>query len=199
MSTEFARTSNWMGAIASPEVAKSLSPTSGETDAMLFGRVAGDVITIVLGAVEVSGGATIAGGGVVVGCGLALCITSAPALVTGAAVATYGIGTTVSGAAGLGENLGALFSRKDESSKSKPFGSGSGQTRTFKGYDVRVDWESPGGSNGNVHVTLNGEKITITDPKDLSSLPKSLQDNNWLKNQIQRAYDQMTQYESSNQ
>ncbi len=115
----------------SPSVAASLSPTSGESDAMLFGRVAGDVITIVLGAVEVGGGVTIAGGGAAVGCGTTLCLASAPAAVPGLAVATYGVGTTLSGASGLGENLGRVFSSSDDQSSTDPkikSGSTGGQT-----------------------------------------------------------------------
>jgi hypothetical protein len=127
---EFTRTSNWMGTIASPSVAASLSPTSGESDAMLFGRVAGDVVTIVLGTAEVGGGLTMAGGGAAVGCGTTLCLASAPAAVPGIAVATYRVGTTASGAAGLGENLGRFFAttqqdelnQTDKQTQTSPYG-----------------------------------------------------------------------------
>jgi hypothetical protein len=79
----------------------------------------------------------------------------------------------------------------------KVWGSGASQTKTVKGYDVRVDWESPG-NNGNVHVTVDGGKIFISDPSDLSGLPKSLRNNDWVQKQVQRAFGQMTRFEEDN-
>ncbi len=196
MAMEFTRTSNWMGVTISPGVAESLSPSSSESASMLVGRVVGDALTVTLGVGEVSTGISIGTGGATVGCGATLCLAAAPAIAAGVSVAGIGIETALSGASGFGENIGALFSKKEDSGTGKTYGSGSGQTKTIKGYDVRIDWESPG-SNGNVHITINGEKIYITDPEDLSSLPKGLQNNDWVKQQIDRAYNQMTKYEST--
>ncbi|MCP4608495.1 MAG: hypothetical protein GY845_07260, partial [Planctomycetes bacterium] len=76
------------------------------------------------------------------------------------------------------------------------WGTGSSQTKTIGGYQVRVDWESPG-RNGNVHVTVNGRKIYITAPSDISALPKRLQNDPWVQRQVQRAFRQMRNFEAS--
>jgi hypothetical protein len=108
---EFARTNNWVGALVSPGAAQLLAPSASESDAMLAGRVVGDVLTVAVGVAEVAGGIGIAGGGAVVGCGTTLCLASAPAIAAGVSVVGYGVGTSLSGAAGLGDNLGRLYSR----------------------------------------------------------------------------------------
>jgi RHS repeat-associated protein len=130
LSMEFTRTNNWVGAIASPSVAESLASSPGESDAMMIGRAVGDVLTIAVGVAEVSGGIGLAGGGAVVGCGATLCLASAPALAAGVAVAGYGVGTSVSGAAALGENLGRLYSRSKNDLKPDP--NATGPHSTFK-------------------------------------------------------------------
>jgi hypothetical protein len=154
-----------MGTIASPSVAASLSPTSGESDAMLFGRVAGDVVTIVLGTAEVGGGLTMAGGGAAVGCGTTLCLASAPAAVPGIAVATYRVGTTASGAAGLGENLGRFFAttqqdelnQTDKQTQTSPYGYPDNPSKPpAEGFEWRGKGE-PGTSNGNWYNPKTGE------------------------------------------
>jgi RHS repeat-associated protein len=75
------------------------------------------------------------------------------------------------------------------------WGVGASQTKVIKGYEVRVDWESPG-RDGNVHVTVDGRKIFISDPQNLSGLPKSLRKNEWVQNQVHHAFEQMRRFES---
>ena len=91
----------------------------------------GDVLTIVVGAVEVAGGATIAGGGAAIGCGTTLCLASAPAIASGAAVIAYGSTTTLSGAAALGDNLGRMYSSRHKNDL-QPDPNATGPHSTFK-------------------------------------------------------------------
>jgi hypothetical protein len=128
---EFARTNNWMGAVVSPSVAQSLAPSVAESDAMLAGRVVGDVLTIAVGIAEVSGGIGVAGGGIAVGCGTTLCLASAPAAAAGLAISGYGVGTALSGAGGLGENLGRMYSKRSKNDL-KPDPDATGPHSTFK-------------------------------------------------------------------
>jgi hypothetical protein len=106
--TELTRNNNWMGAILEPDVEKALEPSSSESDAMLAGRVVGDLLTVVIGVVEVSGGVGIAGGGAVVGCGTTLCLAAVPAVAAGVAVVGVGTMTTAAASVALGENLRKL-------------------------------------------------------------------------------------------
>ena len=128
---EFARTSNWTGAIVSPRAAENLAPSAGESDAMLVGRIVGDILTIAVGVGEVAGGVTIAGGGAVVGCGTTLCLASAPAIAAGSTVIGYGTVTTLSGAAALGENLGRVYSSRSKNDLA-PDPDATGPHSTFK-------------------------------------------------------------------
>jgi hypothetical protein len=128
---EFTRTSNWVGAIVSPSVAEVLAPSSGETDAMLGGRIVGDVLTIAVGVGEVNMGMGIAGVGIAVGCGTTACLASAPALAAGAAVASVGVVTASSGSIALGNNLGIAFSSR-RTNDLKPDPNATGSHSTFK-------------------------------------------------------------------
>jgi hypothetical protein len=169
---EFARTSNWTGAIVSPSAAGSLSYSSGESDAKLAGRVVGDVLTVALGVVEVGTGIGISGGGAVIGCGTSLCLASAPAVATGVAVSAYGAGTTLSGAAALGENLGRMYANQSASDDDVPYPSApegsKGQYQSPYGYPQNpaqppasgFQWKgigAPGTNKGNWQNPTTGE------------------------------------------
>ncbi len=115
---EFARTTAWY----SPQAQEALAVSASESDAMLVGRIAADVATIVVGVSEFSGGLTIASGGVIAGCAATLCIASPVAAAVGAGVAAVGVSTATAGAVGLGGNL-ALINGKGEPGLITPTGS----------------------------------------------------------------------------
>jgi RHS repeat-associated protein len=102
--TEFARTNSWYYSPAQ----EALAVNQNETDVMLAGRVAADVVAIGMGVVEFAGGLTIAAGGTVAGCATTLCAASPAAVVAGAGVAGVGAATATAGAVGLGGNLALL-------------------------------------------------------------------------------------------
>jgi RHS repeat-associated protein len=189
---ELARTNFWFH----PGYQKDLAIRGNESDAELLGRLTADIASVALGAVEVGVGGTAAGGGILacatgVGCPLG----GLEAIAAGAVLAGQGVGTGARAAEGMGTILAAFGKR---SSGSDTWGTHSGkQPRIIKGYKVRVDWESPG-DNGNVHVTVDGVKIEIEDPSDLSALPKGLRDNGWIRQQLDRAFAQLIKFEQSN-
>ncbi|NLW71831.1 MAG: hypothetical protein GXY37_02940 [Chloroflexi bacterium] len=129
-SVEIVRTNNWLGAILFPDEARSLAPSSNESEAMLIGRIVGDLTTTALGILEINTGVGIAGGGAVVGCGTTLCLASAPAAAAGAAVVTLGAVTLLSGAAAFGENI-AYFSNRHKNDL-RPDPNATGLHSTFK-------------------------------------------------------------------
>jgi len=104
---EFARANAWYA----PQAQNVLSVSATETDAMLAGRVAADVLTIALGIAEVAGGITIGTAGTAVSCGTTLCIGGVVTVGAGAVVTAGGVTTALSGAAGLGDNLALMTGR----------------------------------------------------------------------------------------
>jgi RHS repeat-associated protein len=101
---EFARTNAWYSSHAQ----NILSVNAADSDAMLAGRVAADIATIVVGVAEVAAGITTATGGTVVACVGTACVGAVATVGAGAAVTAYGAVTTMSGAAGLGGNIALL-------------------------------------------------------------------------------------------
>jgi RHS repeat-associated protein len=162
LATEFTRVNNWAGAIVSPGAAQSLAPSGGESDVMLAGRIVGDVLSVAVGVVEVSGGLGIAGGGAVVGCGTTLCLTSVPAIAGGVAVMSYGAETSLSSAAALGDNLGRMYSRRTDhgdqraSQGNRPTGQAwndaqkAGPGKVY--YDTETGYYIVDGDRGRAHV-----------------------------------------------
>jgi hypothetical protein len=71
---------------------------------------------------------------------------------------------------------------------------GSSKPRIIHGYEVRVDWESAG-TGGNVHVTIDGDKIRIHDPFDLGALPRKLRKDPWIQREVQNKFNLMTEFE----
>ena len=110
---EFARTTAWY----SPQAQNVLSASGVESDAMLVGRIAADVATIIVGVGEVVGGITIGTGGTAVSCGVTLCIGAVATVGTAAVVTSAGVITTASGAVGLGNNLSLITSDDNSGSE----------------------------------------------------------------------------------
>ena len=101
---EFSRTNAWY----SPQAQQTLAVNQSETVAMLAGRVAADVVTVIVGVAEFSGGLTIGATGVAASCATTLCIMSPAAVSVGVGVAAVGASTATAGAVGLGGNLALL-------------------------------------------------------------------------------------------
>jgi hypothetical protein len=101
---EFARTTAWY----SPQAQNVLSVSGAESDAMLVGRIAADIATIIVGVGEVTGGIAIGTGGTAVSCGATLCIGAVATVGTAAVVTSAGVTTVASGAVGLGNNLSLI-------------------------------------------------------------------------------------------
>jgi RHS repeat-associated protein len=101
---EFAKVNAWY----SMHAQEALTVTGGETNAMIFGRIAADVATIYLGVLEFNGGITVATGGTIAGCAGTACVASPAAIALGAGVAAVGVASAASGAIGLGGNLAFL-------------------------------------------------------------------------------------------
>jgi RHS repeat-associated protein len=101
---EFARVNAWM----SPDAQNKLAVNATESDAMLAGRIAADVATIVIGVTEVASGLTVATGGTAVAYGATLCLAGAATVAAGAVMTAHGATTALAGAAGLGNNLALL-------------------------------------------------------------------------------------------
>jgi hypothetical protein len=90
------------------------APSASEPDAMLVGRLVGDVVTMGLGAAEmVLGAGEFGAGAAACGTGV-LCIAGAPAMGLGVGEMALGGYTVTSGASGMGENLNILFSKKPD-------------------------------------------------------------------------------------
>ncbi len=110
---EFAKTTSWY----SPQAQNVLSVSGAESDAMLVGRIAADVATIIIGVGEVAGGITIGTGGTAVSCGVTLCVGAVATVGTAVVVTSAGVTTAASGAVNLGNNLSLITS--DDSSGSE--------------------------------------------------------------------------------
>ena len=159
---------NWIGAYTAPSVADSLSASSTESDAMLIGRVVADVVTVGIGVTEISAGVGITGGGAIAACVGTACVGAVATTVAGAAVAGYGAVTVYEGAAGLGDNLGRLFSKRtshaqQRASEGRPVGSGWGDAQKAGRSSVYYDTETGAyvvtGKNGRAHffITKDGQ------------------------------------------
>ncbi len=109
------RTNVWY----SPHAQEALTVNKSESDAMLAGRVAADVATIVVGVVEFAGGVTVTTGGTVAGCAATLCVASPAAISVGAGVAAFGASTATVGAVGLGGNLALLKNNNQGGARSQ--------------------------------------------------------------------------------
>jgi len=110
---EFAKVNAWY----SMHAQEALTVTGGETNAMIFGRIAADVATIYLGVLEFNGGITISTGGTIAGCAGTACVASPAAIAVGASVAAVGVATVTSGAIGLGGNLALVKGNQYNSSQ----------------------------------------------------------------------------------
>jgi hypothetical protein len=114
-----------------PKAQQDLSIRSGETDAMLAGRLVGGIISIGIGIAEFAGGVGAAGGGVVA-CGTGVgCVVSPAAVTAGSALIAQGTATSLSAAAGVGQTLSAIMKRsgsEGESGSSEAGGTQSGKS-----------------------------------------------------------------------
>ena len=97
-----------------------LAVNKTESDAMVVGRIAADIVSFVIAVAEVEAGIGIAGGGSVVGCGTTLCLASPAAATAGAAVALQGVGTGVNAAISLGQNVSMLADGDSTSNDTSP-------------------------------------------------------------------------------
>jgi hypothetical protein len=104
---EFARTTAWY----SPHAQNVLSVNAAESDAMLAGRVAADVVNIAVGVAEVASGIALGTAGTAVSCAATLCIAAVVTVGSGAVAVGAGATTALAGAAGLGGNLAQLSGR----------------------------------------------------------------------------------------
>jgi len=109
---EFVRVNAWFN----PQAQKALSVSKSESDAMLVGRIVGDLAAAAIGLMETADGVGIAGGGAIVGCGTTLCMASPVAVVAGGAIALQGVGTGVSAAIGIGQSVAMMGGNNSSSS-----------------------------------------------------------------------------------
>jgi RHS repeat-associated protein len=201
---EFAKNVSWY----SPHAQDALATNYSESDARIVGRIAADISTIIVGVSDVTSGMAIGFAGTTIACAATGCVAAVATVGVGAVVVGAGVVTSVNSAAGLGANLGILYSKKsneneqtigknslpNQTTTKKGWGSESGQTKEINHTKVRVDWESSG-TNGNVHVTLNKNKIYIEDPNDLSALGKKFEKNKWIQQTVKRSFKQLEEYE----
>jgi len=107
---EFALRNAWM----SSQAQEVLRVSQTESDAMIVGRIVGDILTAFVALQEIEAGIGIAGGGVVA-CGTGvLCVVTPEAIAVGAGVAAVGAATATSASVGLGENLAMLSGNGEE-------------------------------------------------------------------------------------
>jgi len=116
---------------------------------------------------------------------------AAPVTATAGAAA----GAIAGSAAGVvaGVSITDVLFSEDESGNSTR-GSGFANKRTLqqttiKGNRVSVDAERGGSGKWNVHVKVNGEKVYIRSPSDLSALPKSVRRSSQVEDAVQEAFD----------
>ena len=165
---EFARTTAWY----SPHAQNALSVNMAESDAMLAGRVAADVATIVVGVTEVAGGVTMGTAGTAVSCAATLCTAAVVTVGAGAVAVGAGATTALAGAAGLGGNLALLSgagssgtnSFLDQWNAKKPFeGVITNPDGTVIEYEVRQTPGRDGGWSRIVRVRdAKGNTISIS-------------------------------------
>ncbi|MFZ2422572.1 MAG: hypothetical protein WA029_15675, partial [Anaerolineae bacterium] len=77
--------------------------------------------------------------------------------------------------------------------ESKTFENKSGQRQVVNGEKIGVDWEATG-KEGRVHVQVGTRKFYIDDPSDLSALPKHLQKDRWLQDEIRKRFENLQEY-----
>lgn len=116
-SSEFTRVNIWFH----PQAQQALSVKESESDAMIVGRIAGDVVAAVVGAAEFADGVGIAGGGTAVACGTTMCLASVVPLAAGGAIALQGVGTGVNAGIGIVQNAAMLGGNNSSSSSSNPY------------------------------------------------------------------------------
>ncbi|MFT3893689.1 MAG: hypothetical protein QM730_18830 [Anaerolineales bacterium] len=107
---ELIRSNAWF---APPAIQKNLGPSSSDSTAMTYGRIAGDIVSVGIGLLEAVSGLGAAGGGTIVGCGATLCAASPVAIAAGAALVAQGVATAISSGGHLGENLAMLSKNAD--------------------------------------------------------------------------------------
>jgi RHS repeat-associated protein len=167
---EFARTMAWY----SPHAQNVLSVNATESNAMLAGRVAGDIVTIAVGVTEVAGGITMGTAGTTVSCAATLCTAAVVTVGAGAVVAGAGATTALAGAAGLGGNLALLTGDDSSSSGTNSFWDDWNAKKPYEGvvknpdgttteYEVRQTPGRDGGWSRIVRVRdTNGNTISVT-------------------------------------
>jgi RHS repeat-associated protein len=167
---EFARTTAWY----SPHAQNVLLVNVTESDAMLAGRVAADVATIVVGGIEVAGGIALGTAGTAVSCVATLCTAALATVGGGAVVAGAGATTALAGAAGLGGNLALLTGNNSPNSDSNSFLDDWNAKQPYEGvvknpdgttteYKVRRTPGKDGGWSRMVKVRdANGNTISVT-------------------------------------
>jgi len=193
-----------LGAVDQAAYALGVCMDCNVSEAYRQGQQVGQGIAIAQASVDQAVGALVAGAGVAgivstAGGGLACAVASGGICVAPAAgVIAVEAGMVIAGTTGYIYGSGVVaFAKNNPASKPEKSGSWSahsGQIKEINGQKIRVDWESSGQS-GNVHVTIGNEKIYIHDPSDLSALPKSLQNNPWVKREVQRGFDQLWKLE----
>jgi hypothetical protein len=112
---ELGRTVVWFH----PQAQRDLSVNASESDAQIVGRVAADVVSMVVGVAAIDAGIGLGGGGVVA-CGTGVgCLAGAGAVAAAVPIIAEGAGVATNGAIGLGENLAML--RNDASTSTDPY------------------------------------------------------------------------------
>ena len=99
-----------------PQVQEALAVNPAESDAVLAGRIVGDVVSIGIGVVEFAAGLGVATGGTVASCAGTACVASVATVGVGVAVMAAGGAVAINGGVNLGQNL-ALISWKAQNSK----------------------------------------------------------------------------------
>ncbi|MBK6432759.1 hypothetical protein [Candidatus Amarolinea dominans] len=130
---------------------------------------------------------TLGGGGV-----CALATAGVCALPAGGALVAEGA-MVAGGGALAGHGTGVLLYAKSHPVESKTFENKSGQRQVVNGEKIGVDWEATG-KEGRVHVQVGTRKFYIDDPSDLSALPKHLQKDRWLQDEIRKRFENLQEY-----
>jgi hypothetical protein len=106
---ELGRTVVWFH----PQAQRDLSVKASESDAQIIGRVAADVVSMVVGVAAIDAGTGLGTGGVVACATGVGCLAGAGAIAAAVPVIAEGAGVATNGAIGMGENLALLAKRGD--------------------------------------------------------------------------------------
>jgi RHS repeat-associated protein len=148
---------------------EALQVQAGESDAMMAGRVFGDVIAIGVGVGEMAGGVGIFGGGAAA-CGtVVLCLAGAPAMAVGATVAGSGAWTTGTAMANGANNLNNLIARASANDYRRRFEQSMGR-RQLPDHDLHHGF--PKAEEFSKFFKRLG--IDVHDPKNLYEIPRPI-------------------------